>query len=258
MGIVKSGIRMVDHLHPKGAVWEDWHSKIDGRVLYAAECGSHAYGFATEASDSDRFGFYAAPTSKVLSVRGLGTKGDKTTDFKDDHGDVVLHEVGKFMHLAMQGNPSVLNMLWMDNYYASQPGELIRLARQGFLWKGSLSPFLGYADSQLKKHKKGSYLHTKGGKVNGKWVCHLMRLLWQGLHIARTGDNIIDFGDERIEALRNLRKGIELERAIEDAASLASILRGFIDGESKTPLPEKPNYEAADYMLLNIRMAPIR
>lgn len=231
-----------------------WEAKCRGRIILVSEVGSRAFGFDTAESDSDRYGVYVAPTRKIHSLRGLPKE---TYDWKDDRGDVVLHEVGKICKLAARGNPTILNILFSDPFIEQTPeGIYLASIRDSFLSKAAIMPFLGYAESQLKRFQKGMSVHSKGGKPSGKWAVHFFRLVWQGIHLAKTGKIILRFDDDRVNFLRSLRMGNDLEAVKRDGPGIVEEIRRYVNGDTEINLPDEINERAIDCFLMDMREYP--
>ena len=81
-------------------------------IILEGVTGSTAYGLATENSDVDVKGVYLLPTKEVLSLQ---FNPQKTTR-DNTNPDWVYHEIGKFMKLVMNGNPTVTELLYLDEY----------------------------------------------------------------------------------------------------------------------------------------------
>lgn len=123
--------------------------------------GSHLYGTNTETSDKDFVGVFIADKNAYLGLESV-EEIDLSTQIKDESGkntkdaiDRKLYELRNFMKLAMQNNPNILeilfvnepNMIFIDEYF----GRHLIDNRHLFPWKGAKQKFLGYAFSQ--KHK---------------------------------------------------------------------------------------------------------
>jgi len=229
---------------------QTWRSQY-GRIVQLVEAGSTAFGLNTAQSDLDRHGIFIAPIKQVLSVRGLAKE---THELKDDLGDIVLHEIGKFLRLALQGNPTILNNLWIDPaILLTEEGQELRYLRQRLLHKGSIQPFIGYAKSQLSHLEKGQSIHGKGGHPTGKWAMHLFRLIYQGMDLATYGTVTIKFDPVRLAFLRQLRAGDNLE----EVPRLGRELLAELEAKAvfNVPLPDKPDIEAVNAYLLKVRLA---
>ena len=233
---------------------DNWKLKCGGDPIIVSEIGSHAYGFSTPESDSDRYGIFVKPTEKMFTIRGIGKE---TYDFKDGDGDVTLHEVGKFFKLASKGNPTILNMLFKTppDFIHHELGQELYDNRKRFLYKGSLAPFLGYADSQYKKFLKNRSVHSSTGRPTGKWSAHFFRLIWQGIHLAKTGDVVLMFDEDRVKLLNDLRHDRRPELMYELAPDAMNILRQYVNGEKETALPDKLDEDYVNDLLIRIRKA---
>jgi len=126
----------------------------ENQVIYEVLSGSHAYGLATPESDYDYRGifipdkkYYFNPFQKVEQF-----------EFKDS--DRVIYEITKFINLATQANPNILELLFIDKKFikkTSPEAELLREHRNLFLTARCKFTYSGYAFAQLKRiknHKK--------------------------------------------------------------------------------------------------------
>ncbi len=124
----------------------DW---LPERTIYMTRHGSHAYGTSLPTSDVDLRGVCIAPKKYYL---GFVERFEQTvlTD-----PDLTIFDIRKFMHLAADANPNVLEILYTDpedHLMVRQP-VMQRLfeARDLFLSKKAKHTFSGYALSQLKR-----------------------------------------------------------------------------------------------------------
>lgn len=122
--------------------------------------GSHLYGTATPESDKDFLGIFMPEPQYVL-----GFKRCEEVDFsvisKDVNGkntketlDRKLYEIRKFVSLARDNNPNILESLFVNEeniVYISDIGKELLAIRHLFPHKGLKQKFLGYAMAQ--KHK---------------------------------------------------------------------------------------------------------
>ena len=77
-----------------------------GRVLMLYLRGSHCQGTNTETSDEDFGGLYITALDNVLD---LGFKYKE--QYLDEKNDICIQEIGKFAHLLLKSNPTVLESL---------------------------------------------------------------------------------------------------------------------------------------------------
>ncbi|MFC5751048.1 DNA polymerase beta superfamily protein [Actinomadura rugatobispora] len=221
-------------------------------VLLAGVVGSTAYGLATPESDVDRLAVFAAPTALFHGLRPpTGRQATKVTT----NPDVTQHEAGKFASLCLGVNPSVTELLWLEEYETRTGlGDRLIGIRAAFLSAPRVrDAYLGYAVSQFRRLEgrgDGSF-SADTRKRTAKHARHLARLVHQGLELYRTGLLTVrlaepqwyrDFG-ERVA-------GGELDEA---KAVLAKAEQDF--DAASTPLPERPDEGAVEEWLLQVRAA---
>jgi predicted nucleotidyltransferase len=120
---------------------------LDDRTILLARHGSHAYGLAIETSDEDWKGV-AIPPPEVLF--GFTQRFEQA----ESHApDVVIYDLRKFMTLAAECNPSIVEVLWTEPTRETPLGARLRESRALFLSKKAKHTFSGYALAQLKRIK---------------------------------------------------------------------------------------------------------
>lgn len=128
-------------------------------------------------------------------------------------------------------------------------GEQLLAIRDRFLSQMIFQTFNGYALSQFKKIEQD--LRNRG-QVRWKHAMHLLRLLMTGAATLREGRVPVHVGSAR-ESLLAVKRG-ELPWEKIDAWR-QQLHRDFELALTATQLPERPDYEAANELLLNARMA---
>ena len=114
-------------------------------ILFEAVSGSKAYGLDTPESDTDIRGVFIAPREMVYA-------GDAPPQISDKKNDTVYYEIGRFLELLSQANPTALELL-----YSPRPAIRIQhpvfdlIPKQAFLTRQCRSTFAGYAHAQIKK-----------------------------------------------------------------------------------------------------------
>jgi predicted nucleotidyltransferase len=112
--------------------------------------GSRAHGLAREGSDTDTRGVCIPPARYLL---GLGT----FEQHESEGGDHVTYALGKFVRLALQGNPNLLESLFADEgdvLFVDDAGRELVAARERFLSKQVGRRFMGYALDQLQRMER--------------------------------------------------------------------------------------------------------
>jgi predicted nucleotidyltransferase len=135
---------------------------VERHTILLATVGSIAYGLTLPTSDRDIKGICIAPAEYYYGLKQFDQKDkgwDDTTDpssglfpVLDGIKDCTIYELKKFLRLAMNNNPTVLEMLWLKDYeYLSTIGRALVDSRHLFLSKKVKHTYTGYAHAQLKK-----------------------------------------------------------------------------------------------------------
>jgi len=121
---------------------------IPERTIFLCTHGSHAYGTALPSSDHDVRGVAIAPREYYLG--GL----HRFDQVVCNAPDLTVFCLKKFVSLASQCNPNVIEILFVDEsdrLQVSKYGERLLAMRQMFLTRRVKHTFSGYAASQLKR-----------------------------------------------------------------------------------------------------------
>jgi predicted nucleotidyltransferase len=217
-----------------------------GTVLLSGVVGSTAYGLAGPSSDVDRLGMFAAPT---LSLLGLHTPRDSEVS---TNPDVTLHEAAKLARLALGGNPTASELLWLpdDLYEVRTPlGDEAISLREAFLSAPRVhNAYLGYATQQFRKLLSRDPTWTSA-KI-AKHARHLMRLVDQGHELYTTGHVTIRLTDpERYRAFG--------ERVATDPEAARPFMADAEErfATARSVLPHEPDTKAVEDWLLRVRRA---
>lgn len=118
--------------------------------IFRCRAGSHAYGTSLPTSDVDTRGVFIAPPTHVLScIQNVEQAEDKAED-------TVIYELKKFLGLAANCNPNIIELLFTDErnvLFIDDAWRRIREHRHLFLSKKAKHTFSGYAMSQLHRIK---------------------------------------------------------------------------------------------------------
>ena len=138
--------------------------------ILVIKTGSHLYGTTTESSDVDYIGIFLPNIEYVLGFRHCD-EVDLSTKSKLENGknapdaiDIKYYEFRKFVKLALDNNPNILEMLFVNKEnitYINEIGEQLLSLKHSFPYKGLKQKFLGYAFSQKHKMaiKKDTYFN---------------------------------------------------------------------------------------------------
>lgn len=224
---------------------------IPGTVLLSGIVGSTAYGLADEFSDEDRLGLFAAPT---VAFYGLHRPDETHVTI---HPDSTYHEAGKFCRLVLGGNPTVTELLWLNDYEVTTPlGEEAVGIRSSFLSaKRVRDAYLGYATQQFRRLENrgdGSF-SADTRKRTSKHARHLWRLLFQGSELHQTGNLAVLLSPNRAASCKAFG-----ERVATGDLNLARSALSDAEEAFNAPgvLPERPDEPAVEAWLLKGRVLP--
>jgi hypothetical protein len=165
-------------------------------VIYRVAAGSRAFGLATEHSDEDRRGVYLPPADLHWSL----FKPPEQIEAASAGVEEVCWELEKFLRLALQANPNILETLWAPAVlYADETGQELRGLRDAFLSRHLYKTYSGYVLSQFRLMTKR---FRKQREYKAKHAMHLIRLLYSGIHALRSGEILVDVGEHCDELLR--------------------------------------------------------
>ena len=124
---------------------------IHDNLIVKMYAGSHAYGMALPTSDVDFRGIFVGdPINIRTPFFPIGETEDTTEE------DTKIFELNKFMKLALDCNPNVIELLWTSDRHIVQTSpayELLRANAPAFLTSKIAMTTSGYALGQLKRIK---------------------------------------------------------------------------------------------------------
>lgn len=219
--------------------------KVREQVLLQGVVGSTAYGLATPESDVDRLGIFAWPTSRLLGL----VVPKSTLDSHDP--DICLHEAGKAVRLLLGGNPTVNEILWLEEYEVTTPlgSELIGI-RSSFLCAHRVKgAYLGYATEQFRRLlNRGKFDSDVPERRVAKHARHLMRLVDQGFSLYTTGELTVRLADP--QRYRDFGEAVEKDpqAAVPFMATAEEAFK-----RATTVLPQEPDFWMIEQWLQKVR-----
>jgi predicted nucleotidyltransferase len=214
-------------------------------VLLQGVVGSTAYGLATPESDIDRLGIFAWPTTRWFDL----TAPRETLDSHDP--DICLHEVAKACRLMLGGNPTVTEILWLDDYEmcTSLGADLVGI-RHAFLSAERVrNAYLGYATQQFHRLlTRGKFDSDIPERRVAKHARHLKRLIDQGFELYTTGELHVRLLDP--QSYRDFGDAVAADPQVA-VPFMAMAEEAF--ARAKTVLPEKPDVALVESWLRMVR-----
>ncbi|MBL7257880.1 nucleotidyltransferase domain-containing protein [Paractinoplanes lichenicola] len=204
--------------------------------------GSRAYGLSGPASDHDRRGVFVAPT------RSFWTLDKPPTHFEGPLDEQFSWEIERFCTLALQANPTVLEVLWSPIVETvSWAGSELLSVRDAFLSQKVAATYGQYARDQLTKV---AARRARTGETNWKQAMHMIRLLMAGAHVLRTGSVLVDVTPARSSLLAIRNGSVPWDSVVSRAAELQAALAEAL---AATELPESPDRDAINQLLSRVR-----
>ena len=198
-------------------------------------------------SDTDYRGIYLPPADLHWSLYGVPDQLDR------EETQEQYWELQRFLVLALKANPNVLECLYTPLVERVTPlGQELLQMRGSFLSRLVFQTYNGYVASQFKKMQADI---RNQGRVKWKHVMHLIRLLISGVSVLRHGFVPVRM-DEHREQLLAVRRG-ELPWEETEKWRL-SLHAQFDQAVQHTKLPERPDYERANGLLIKARRLALR
>lgn len=181
--------------------------------------GSTAHGTGLDGQeDRDEMGVFIEPAANVCGLNSVDhyihrTAGEGNRSGPDDL-DLTLYSLRKFCRLAVQGNPSVLVLLWLPDYLTCTPlGQELVTLRSAFLSREAGARFLGYLVSQkMKLTGERSRTVNRPELVekygyDTKFAMHALRLGLQGVEYMTESQITMPIPEPDRTTLRAVRSG---------------------------------------------------
>lgn len=228
------------------------------KIIYEIVYGSQAYGTAVDGSDIDIRGIMMPTIDECLSLNGLmDSKVINTTDEYKKY-DVVVYPLQKFIKLALECNPSVLEWLFVSNKcirIMEEPAKILRDNRLMFLSRQIYKKFKGYAYAEFSSLTK--LTGETGAKRRDEILKHgyspknamnCIRLLEQGIELLNTA-NII-FPRPNSQELLSIKQGKlqydQIARKFDDL--LKELEQAYFDSK----LPDSTRFNDVDKMMVKL------
>jgi predicted nucleotidyltransferase len=199
-------------------------------ILLSGVVGSTAFGLARPGSDTDRLGIFIRPTPEFFRIGSQHQDSLVTTA-----PDVTLHEVGKYVNLALKCNPTIMDLMYLEEYeQQSWEGEWLVDIREDFLSEGYVrSAYGGYAMGQIKRIKQELANEARQRRV-AKHARHCFRLLRQGQQLLEYGTLTVRVPDPDFYWAFDEMSGDQIEAAFWKAFDVFNNLVGILPAQPRT------------------------
>jgi predicted nucleotidyltransferase len=152
------------------------------KTVLQAITGSKAYGLDHPLSDTDKMSIFVSPTVEVAGLH-WSSKNESWSDAGPTGDDNTGHEIGKYLRLVLKSNPTLIELLFMDDYeILDETGQgLVALRDKVLYTEGIRNAYYGYAKAQAERVKREYPNHKP------KMARHCVRIATQGWELLETG-----------------------------------------------------------------------
>jgi uncharacterized protein len=244
---------------------EEYRRIAEAGTILRCQVGSGVHGTAISGQDDrDEMGICIEPPEYVIGLRRFEQYiyRSQPEGVRSGAGDLDLtvYSLRKWMRLALAGNPTVLLPLFVppaEIVSVTSAGHDLRHRRNMVLSRQAGHRFAGYLEAQ----RRGLLSHDgKGRDVTRpelveaygwdvKYGAHMVRLGMQGVELLETGRITLPLPEPWLTWIRELRQGGHtMQEALDVASQMERRIRELV---ASSPLPEKPDYAAADRWLIS-------
>lgn len=117
------------------------------KIIYLTYGGSHAYGTNIETSDIDLRGIALKTEKELLGMQNF-------EQFLNTETDTTIYAIDKFIQLALNCNPNIIEMLGTKDEHKFLVSDEMRLLldnKNAFISQSAINSFGGYTTSQLRR-----------------------------------------------------------------------------------------------------------
>lgn len=163
--------------------------------------------------------------------------------------DLTIYSLRKFLRLTMQGNPSVINLLFVPQLtciHCDARGAKLQELAPYIVSRQAGKRYLGYMESQRmrllgergQKKVNRPELEEKYG-FDTKYAMHILRLGIQGVELLSTGRITLPMPEKDKAFVKNIRLGkVPLQDVLTTAGSLERELKDLLDTSPLQPTPD--------------------
>lgn len=190
--------------------------------------GSTVHGLQVEGQDDrDEMGICVEPIEHFFGMRKkfeqwvYRTKPEGVRSGPGDL-DLTIYSLAKWARLAVRGNPTILTLLFVPAKhmirYNTVGLELVEM-RECFIGSNIFGPYLGYMRQQRRRLQNKTRMPNRPELVEAygydtKYAGHLLRLGYQGIELAETGQLTLPMQDGVREQILAVRQGEISEREV--------------------------------------------
>lgn len=240
--------------------------RAEKNTIIRAVIGSTCHGLNLEGSDDrdemgvciedlDQFGGFSKFEQFIFRTAAeRELKHDAPSRFGDL--DLTIYSLHKFLRLALQGNPTVLNLLFIkDCIQVDARGRQLQELAPYIISRQAGKRYLGYLESQRQRlmgeigQKKVNRpeLEEKYG-FDTKYAMHILRLGFQGVELLSTGRITLPMPEGERTFVKGVRVGkVPLQTVLTKAGELEREIEDLL---GTSPLSDRPDIEFVQTWML--------
>lgn len=250
--------------------WE--HDGCPHPVILRCTVGSSVHGLSIDGTDDrDEMGVCVesmdaamgikAPFEQYIFRSAAQREGKHDAPSAPGDLDLTIYSLRKWCRLALDGNPTVLVLLFSKPLGVSEYGlnawgwELQKMA-QGFASRRAGARFLGYLQAQRQR-----LLGERGQKnvnrqklvdqygYDTKYAGHMLRLGYQGVEFMETGRLTLPMPEVYRSRVMDVRLGrVDINDVLTEVGEVELRLKGLL---TTSPLPESPDTNRVEQWMLD-------
>ena len=210
------------------------------KTVLQAITGSKAYGLDHPLSDTDKMSIFVSPTVEVAGL-DWASKDESWSDAGPTGDDNTGHEIGKYLRLVLKSNPTLIELLFMDEYeILDETGQgLVDLRDKVLYTEGIQNAYYGYAKAQAERVKR-------------EWPNHKPKMARHCVRIATQGWELLETGTANVRVI-NPSWYFKMDEYERD--ELFIVLDETVEGinDAQSVLPDRPDRKAVADFLREVR-----
>lgn len=249
---------------------DEYRELAENGLILRVRTGSVTHGISTESSDRDEMGVCIEPPQFVIGLRKFeqymyrdAAQRTGKFDARSAAGelDLTIYSLRKFVRLALNGNPSIIEILFIRHLdsvvWTSRWGKDLQQLAPLIVSREAGPKYLGYLHAQRRsmesKEGKGRdvtrpELVEKYG-FDTKYAGHMIRLGYQGRDLMRDGLIRLPMPAWQADHIRQIRTG---QVSLKECLALAEVLEGDIRQQmDRSILREHPDRDTLNTWLIN-------
>jgi len=249
---------------------DHYRAMAEAYTILRAPVGSTIHGLHLGGTDDrDEMGVCLENIGAVIGFREFeqyiyrsAAEREGRHDAPSQHSDLdlTIYSLRKFIRLAMQGNPTVVTLLFVPPEQCvvrDARGAQLQDLAPAIVSRQAGRRYLGYLESQRQRlvgergQKRGNRpeLEERFG-FDTKYAMHIIRLGHQGVELLSTGRLTLPMPEPTRQHVRDVREGrVTLNDVLSEAGELERQLKDLL---AESPLPEQPDSERVESWMLSM------